>query len=113
MKVIYIAGKYTDNCAYKVDLNIDMAKRYAIKVWQMGAVALCPHTNSAHMEGATSDQGFINGTKELMRRCDAIFVCPNWETSSGTKGEIAEATLLEMPVFYDLISLKKWLEENS
>jgi nucleoside 2-deoxyribosyltransferase len=112
MKLVYVAGKYTDTCAYLVERNIDVAKNLAIDVWKLGAAAICPHTNSAHFEGAASGQAFIDGTLEMMRRCDAVLVCPNWTTSSGTKGEIAEAERLGIPVFYYLNDLRDWLEQS-
>jgi len=47
MKVIYIAGKYRDTRGeYWVRQNIRLAEFYAVRVWNIGAVAPCPHKNT-------------------------------------------------------------------
>lgn len=99
MKVVYIAGKYCGPTPWDVQKNIALAAAVAAQVWEIGLVALCPHTNSAHMEGAATDEQFLAGTLELMRRCDAVILVPGWSTSAGTKAEIAEAMRLGLPVF--------------
>jgi nucleoside 2-deoxyribosyltransferase len=113
MKVIYIAGKYRDEFPYLIWDHITTAREQATLVWQMGAVALCPHMNSMFLEGAASADAFIEGTLELMRRCDAVLVCPNYESSVGTRGEIAEATKLGKPVFYRPEELLVWLRQST
>ena len=38
---------------------------------------------------------------------DAVYVCPNWETSPGTKREIELAESLGIPVAYSIDELQK------
>jgi nucleoside 2-deoxyribosyltransferase len=99
LKVIYIAGKYRGPNPWAVEQNIRAAEEVAARVWAMGMVALCPHANSRHMEGVASDEHFLAGTLELLRRCDAVVVCPGWRDSRGTMAEVAEAHRLGIPVF--------------
>ena len=99
MKVIYIAGKYRGASPWEVEQNIRAAEDFAAKVWAMGHAALCPHANSRHMEGVSSEEHFLAGTLELMRRCDAVLLVPNWHRSEGARAEVAEAERLGMPVF--------------
>lgn len=99
MKVIYIAGKYRGPNAWAVEQNIRAAEEVAVRVWAMGMVALCPHANSRHMEVIASDEVFLAGTLELMRRCDAVLLVPNWRDSAGAREEVAEAERLGLPVF--------------
>ena len=99
MKVVYIAGKYRGATAWEVEQNIRAAEDVAARVWAAGLVALCPHANSRHMEGVTSDENFLAGTLELMRRCDAVVLVPNWRDSEGARAEVAEADRLGLPVF--------------
>ena len=99
MKVIYIAGKYRGPTPWAVEQNIRAAEDVAARVWALGMVALCPHANSRHMEGVTTDENFLAGTMELLRRCDAVVLVPNWRDSAGTLAEIAEADRLGLPVF--------------
>ena len=35
-----------------------------------------------------TDAYWLNGTMELLNRCDAIYLAPGWEASSGCIGEI-------------------------
>lgn len=99
MKVVYIAGKYRGPNAWAVEQNIRAAEEVAARVWAMGLVALCPHANSRHMEGVASDEHFLAGTLELMRRCDAVLCVPNWRDSVGARAEVEEAERLGLPVF--------------
>lgn len=102
MKVIYIAGKYRGPNAWAIEQNIRAAEDVAARVWEMGHVALCPHANSRHMEGVASDEVFLAGTLELMRRCDAVVLVPNWRDSEGVRAEVAEAHRRGIPVFEGL-----------
>ncbi len=99
MKVIYVAGKYRAKHPYLIQENIDKAKEVAKQVWAAGHAAICPHLNSINFEGLNTEQHFIDGTLELMRRCDAVLLVPGWETSEGTKGEYDEANTLKIPVY--------------
>ena len=99
MKVVYIAGTYRGPNAWTVEQNIRAAEEVAARVWAMGLVALCPHANSRHMEGVASDEHFLAGTLELMRRCDAVVLVPNWRDSVGARAEVEEAERLGIPVF--------------
>lgn len=99
MKVIYIAGKYRGPNAWAIEQNIRAAEDVAAQVWAAGHAALCPHANSRHMEGVTTDENFLAGTLEMMRRCDAVLLVPGWENSEGACAEVAEAHRLGIPVF--------------
>lgn len=105
MKVIYIAGPYRASTSYQVTSNIENARRIAGLVWARGFAALCPHMNSAHMDGAAPDLEFLEGTLELMRRCDGVMMIPGWESSEGARAERAEAERLAIPVFVDIRDL--------
>lgn len=100
MKVIYIAGKYRGPNAWAVEQNIRAAEEVAAKVWAAGHVALCPHSNARHMlPGLISDDAACVGNLELLRRCDAVVLVPNWRDSEGARDEVAEADFLGLPVF--------------
>jgi hypothetical protein len=113
MKVIYVAGKYRANHPYLIQENIDKAKELAKKVWAAGHAAICPHLNSINFEGLNTEQHFIDGTLELMRRCDAVLLVPGWKLSEGTLGEIEEAKRLKIPVFEELDECFKLLSDPS
>lgn len=98
-RVVYIAGPYRAPHAWGVEQNIRRAEEISAQVWGLGLVALCPHANSRHMDGSASDEAFLAGTMELLRRCDAVFFVPGWGKSSGTRAEHAEAVRLGLPRF--------------
>ena len=71
---------------------------------------LIPHANTTYIfHGQKDDQFWLDGTLELMRRCDAIITTPDWERSSGARGEVACAQEIGMPVFHTIDELKAWL----
>jgi len=115
MKVVYIAGKYSgkthDGRSFmEIERNILEAREWAIKAMQTGVVALTPHLNSYHMElDFESDQGFWYAADlELLRRCDAVFLIPNWEDSKGARLERDYARQHGIPVFYELAHMAQW-----
>lgn len=108
MKVVYIAGPFRGANAWEVEQNIRRAEEYAFKVWGMGMAALCPHTNTRFFDGTLTDDIWLEGTKELLRRCDAMYVLPGWTESAGTKGEMVVAEEMGIPQFYIFATLCRW-----
>jgi len=93
-KVIYVAGPYTpwnvgEYLSSSIDNNIEIARQFAIRLWQKGFTVICPHLNTAHFEQdcPCKYDDYLQGDLELLSRCDAIFMLPNWEYSTGAKME--------------------------
>ncbi len=84
--LIYIAGPYRGN----VEENIANARKAAIAVWEAGHVAVCPHLNTAHFEKDCSctDEQYLNGTLQMLARCDAAIFLWNWQESQGAREEM-------------------------
>ena len=109
MKVIFIAGPFRAKNPWEVECNIRRAEEWAFRVAECGAMPLCPHTNTRFFDKTLTDDFWLEGTSELLKRCDAIFLTPNWEKS---KGSVAEKKLAEknnIHVFYTLDELKNWI----
>jgi len=102
MKVIYIAGPYRADTEHGVVENIRRAEEVAIKVWQAGHVALCPHKNTALFGGLCPDEAWLKGDLELLRRCDGIIMVQGWEKSSGSVAEVGFADRHNIPVYYEV-----------
>lgn len=81
--------------------NIHKAGECALKVWRWGAVAICPHKNTANFGGALgmSDETWLKGDLELILRCDALWAIPGWAESKGAKEEVKFAIENTIPVF--------------
>lgn len=101
MKLLYIAGRYRGISDEQVQLNIETAKYFGMLAIEKGWYPVIPHMNTAHMEAITcaGDSFFIEGTLELMERCDAVLMIPGWEPSVGASGERKRAMDLGMPVY--------------
>ena len=98
MKVVYIAGPFRADTPFEIAENVRRAERWGLAVAQAGYMPLIPHANTALFHGQCTEKFWIEGTMELLRRCDAVVVTPGFEGSSGTKGEIIEAARLKIPV---------------
>lgn len=109
MRVVYVAGPFRGKSHWDVAENVRNAERLALEVWRLGAVALCPHANTAHFDGAADDSVWLEGDLELLRRCDAMILTPDWRRSTGATKEKEFAEGLGIPVFETLEGLDDWL----
>jgi hypothetical protein len=110
VKLIYLAGPYRGDNAWEIAENIHRAERLALEVWRLGAACLCPHANTAHFQGAADDHVWLDGDLEMLARCDAVLMTPDWERSSGARAEHAAAVARNQPIFYTLLELATWLK---
>lgn len=99
MKVIYIAGPFRAATAWRIAENIRDAERFGKVVAELGAMPLIPHANTAHFHGLFTERFWLDGTMELLRRCDAVVLIPGWGHSQGARAERKEAERLGIPVF--------------
>lgn len=105
MKVVYVAGPFRAPNSWELERNIRRAEELALEVWRAGFACICPHTNTRFYQGAAPDEVWLDGDLEILRRCDAVLLTQNWQQSSGTRAEVADATLNKIPVFNNLNTL--------
>lgn len=99
--LVYVAGPFRAKSNYKVQSNVRVAEALSVAIANtIDGFPVCPHTMSSNLDGAAKDMVWLEGYLELMRRCDAVLVCPDYKSSSGTKAEIAEAERLGIPIYY-------------
>lgn len=113
VKLLYIAGPYRAPSAWLVEQNIREAEAWAFKVAELGAMPICPHTNTrGYFESIGTAEFWLGGTMELMRRCDGVFLLPRWCESSGARTERVEALAQGLPVFSHMAlgALKEWID---
>jgi hypothetical protein len=94
--ILYLAGPYSGD----IDQNIAAARAVAIKVWEAGHIAICPHLNNAHFEQDCSlsyDQ-YIQGDLKIILRCDCVLMLQDWEKSVGARQERLFAIAHDIPV---------------
>lgn len=100
-------SKCTDR--WDVAQNVRRAEALGLEVARLGAMPLIPHANTHLFDGQQTDQFWIDGTLELLKRCDALVTTEDWTHSSGARGEVTYALDNAIPVFHCLDDLKVWL----
>jgi hypothetical protein len=100
--IIYISGKYSDDTQEKIDVNIALARKHAIKLWEAGYTVICPHLNTANFEKDCSIkwEDYIKGDLEIVSRCDAVVMLHNMNDSQGALMERTVALEKGIPVFH-------------
>lgn len=80
--------------------NIHAARRVSLAAAYAGYMPVCPHSNASEFDGVEGIPGsfWLEGTLEMMRRCDVVVLCDGWEKSDGSIGEIKEALKMGKPV---------------
>ena len=99
MKVVYLAGPFRGATPWDIESNVRKIEAIGLEVAKMGGTPLMPHTQYRFFQDSLPDEFWIEATKELLRRCDCIVMCPGWQDSTGSRGEHALAVERGMPVF--------------
>ena len=101
MQLVYIAGPYRADTISGVVANIRRAEEVAAHYWRQGYAVICPHKNTALMDGAVSDEVILEGCLEMLRRCDVVVMLESsWERSAGSVAEYTEAERLGKKIIY-------------
>jgi len=101
MKLVYIAGRYRGRTPETVQANIEAARFIGLLAAEKGWFPVIPHLNTQGFEDILShdDDFYLEGTLELMRRCDAVVMVPGWQKSAGAVSELDDAVSLSMEYF--------------
>ena len=103
-KVVYVAGPFRAKTDYERVQNIRAAEAVAYKLWVMGFTVICPHMNTANMEGLISDEEILAGDMELLKRSDfVVSILPFGDEkimkSVGTQNEFRYADSINKPIY--------------
>jgi len=115
MPVVYVAGPYRASNRAGVELNIQSARLTGLHCCLKGWSPLIPHANTGGLDEiapAIPDQFWLDATLELMRRCDAVVLCPGYSLSEGTRAEMIEAQRRGIPVYYSVEELPRAVDTN-
>jgi hypothetical protein len=111
-KIVYVAGKYSDNNVLSVLHNIRKGINWSFECFKAGFAPFSPwldyHYVLCDNEESLKVIDFQNYSMEFLRRSDILFVTPGSEESKGTIAEIKEAERLNIPVVYSFEDLLKW-----
>ncbi len=100
MKLAYIIGPYRAPTPYQIQQNINNAERAALKLWKMGYCVICPHKNSAHLDGECPDSTWLDGYLEIFKRCDLGVIFDGYGNSEGSRKEIDLAYYELIPIIH-------------
>lgn len=110
MKIVYVAGPYSNPDPAIRSVNVNQAMFYTAKLTEMGLWCFSPILNS-NFPGAddASWEHWLTGDLRLLAACDAIYLMPRWELSRGARREHQEAAHLKLPAFFNLNTIKACL----
>lgn len=124
MRIVYVSGQYRGN----IKDNIQRARLAAEALWREGYAVICPHLNTAHMDGIIPDGQFLEGDLEILGRLipdrDMVYMLKGWEQSEGAKMEKEYAEKIGLEIIYEnsdddktIVSLEptwlqEWVKEN-
>lgn len=87
MKLAYVSGPYRSGSVNGIYHNIHAAREVASQWWGKGYAVICPHMNTAFLDGSCDDGIWLAGDIEILSRCDVIIMMPNWPDSEGARKE--------------------------
>lgn len=102
LPLIYVAGPFRGPTPIAVRRNIEAARDLGLRVAECGAYPMIPHTMTADFDKLLTDQFWLDGTLEMLKRCDAIILTHTWEKSSGARTEYDWARQHGMPSYVDV-----------
>ena len=106
MKLIFVSGRYSGSCYTETEDNIMNARTAALQLYSKGWAVITPHLNTAHFDSHDrltnmNERKWYKVYKEILSRCDAIFMIGNWLTSAGAKTEHDFAKEKGITIFYE------------
>lgn len=99
--IVYIAGPYRADTKEDISANIERARDAASSLWAAGHTVICPHMNTAHMDGVVDDSTFLRGDIDILARCDAIYLLKDFAESIGSVGEYNYAQSQDIPIYFE------------
>lgn len=95
--LIYIAGPFRAPTWLGVRRHVERVRDLGLLIAEAGGYPIMPHTMTAEFDGLLTDQFWLDGTLELLTRCDGLVLLPTWQASRGARAEQAWAVDAGMP----------------
>jgi hypothetical protein len=100
----------------EVDHNVEEARNVTLLLAERKIPFVCTILQTAHFDSLLGDgdpgyEYWIQCSLEVLKRCDAIFLVPNWQHSNGANRELQYALVRGMPVFTDIEMLANWANQ--
>ena len=97
-KVAFVSAPWRNVSPWHVKQNRYEAEFMAEWLWREGFAVICPHKNSQDMDGLLPDECFLEGTLEIMCRCDFVVYNPELPISEGMRLEFWTAQHENIPI---------------
>ena len=110
--LVYVATPISPNgTGRSVAENIKQASDIARELWAEGYSVICPALNTAFVgdklrpfdakdfNSGIAPERFYEGDLEMVKRCDAVVLSPDWQHSVGATKEKVFAEDLHIPVY--------------
>lgn len=112
MKRVYVAGAYSSNNVIGVLDNMRRGMKLSYDVLKLGAAPFVPWFDyHFSLIGEVTLDEYYNYSLAYLKVCDAmIVVIEGMENSKGTQHEIDYAKENNIPIFYNLQELGKYIE---
>lgn len=102
MKLVYVAGPFTDNTPWGIEANIRKAEETAACIllarddWSL----IVPHSLGRHFVGrAGTPEYWYASTMRMMEACSAICLVYGWQRSKGSRAEFRRAAELGIEIY--------------
>ena len=109
----YVAGKLnSDAVGYIKNMHVMIKAAAAIRKLGVAVYVPCNDFLEGLVDGNFGYMDYFENSQPWLEVADFMFVCPNWESSEGTKKEIELAKSLGKPIYYTLDGLKYALDHQ-
>lgn len=95
---IYVSGQIKGLDRGAAQIRFEQAANH---LKRLGHQAFNPMQMFPYNRNWTYTDYLIADLRVLMEKCDAIYMLDNWVVSRGARIELATATTLEYPIFYE------------
>jgi nucleoside 2-deoxyribosyltransferase len=105
--LVYVAGPYSEyDKKHPISENVAQAYDIAAELWIKGFAVICPHMNTLRLDEKCSEKKacityemVMRGDLDMVSRCDALVMTPDWEKSPGATQEYNYAQSLGIPIY--------------
>jgi hypothetical protein len=110
---VYVAGKLNDdavgyiiNC-HKMIKTAKLCRDHGYAVY-----VPCIDFLEGLVDGEFVYKDYFDNSQPWLKASDAVFLVPGWETSEGTKKEIYNARMKDIPVFNSIIEMDEYFNKK-
>jgi hypothetical protein len=105
---VYVAGKLnSDAVGYIKNMHKMIKTAKLLRDNGFSVYVPCNDFLEGLVDGQFEYADYFDNSQPWLSSSDAVFLTPGWETSEGTKREIAFAESLQIPVFYSITQMCK------